>query len=322
MKRLKIAPYDPNWPDLFQEESEKIKAVLKDRLLEIHHIGSTAVAGLAAKPIIDMIVVVPSFSELSEQLVKIGYCYKGDYNLPMRLLYEKDASPKIYVHAHLEESAEIELNLVFREALRASKPLCEEYARLKLKAAQNPTAGQKRTQTGISLYNLQKNGFITQVLTDSGFNGLCMRLCTQTEEWEAYHRLRKDLLFAPAGIVYDENHPSLTDPALKHLVFIKGTQIIAAGSLEWRNDKIVIVRSLAVDRRFQHQGMGRLFLERLEKWAVFQGAQHAYVNANRQAIPFYQKHGYEKHSFDDDSPMPHILQMGKKLKLSTREKLI
>lgn len=58
---LKFAEYDPIWPDLFVKEKQKLEAVLRDRVLDIQHIGSTAIPGTIAKPILDLSIAVNNF---------------------------------------------------------------------------------------------------------------------------------------------------------------------------------------------------------------------------------------------------------------------
>lgn len=59
-----VVPYDPAWKDAFSEEANAVRAVLEHMLVTIHHIGSTAIPSILAKPIIDMLVVVISLEEL------------------------------------------------------------------------------------------------------------------------------------------------------------------------------------------------------------------------------------------------------------------
>lgn len=76
IRRVKVVPYDPNWPRQFSQEAQAIKACLGDNCIEIHHIGSTAVPGLAAKPVIDMLPVVLDVTEVdsvNDLMQKLGY---------------------------------------------------------------------------------------------------------------------------------------------------------------------------------------------------------------------------------------------------------
>ncbi len=82
MDDIVLVPYDPRWPVLFQEEAVRIRHLLDDLVTRIEHIGSTAVSGLAAKPIIDLLVGVRSLREAEQRAVPlleaIGYSYWCD----------------------------------------------------------------------------------------------------------------------------------------------------------------------------------------------------------------------------------------------------
>lgn len=78
---IRVVPYDPFWEVEYENESQKIKNILKDILVEVYHIGSTAVKGLAAKSIIDIMPVVTNISLVdkhNKEFVAIGY---GSYNI-------------------------------------------------------------------------------------------------------------------------------------------------------------------------------------------------------------------------------------------------
>src|SRR5438552_10266127 len=88
-KQIDVVPYDPNWPMLFELESAAIKKELGDNCVAIHHIGSTSVPGLAAKPKIDMIAVVRDPENLIEKLEMIGIQYRGEFNIPLHYGFSK-----------------------------------------------------------------------------------------------------------------------------------------------------------------------------------------------------------------------------------------
>jgi GrpB-like predicted nucleotidyltransferase (UPF0157 family) len=82
-----IVDYDPHWPDLFEELRAPVVAALGDLIVCVEHVGSTAVPGLAAKPIIDMDVVVPSVADIPEairRLAILGYVHRGDLGISGR----------------------------------------------------------------------------------------------------------------------------------------------------------------------------------------------------------------------------------------------
>jgi len=119
MKIIEVVPYDPNWPTIFAVESKIIQEAFGENCLEIHHIGSTSVPGLAAKPKIDMIAVVKDPSEVIEQLSSIGIQYRGEYNIPLHYGFSKRGKVDINLHVYEEVHPEIKLNLLFRDYLRS-----------------------------------------------------------------------------------------------------------------------------------------------------------------------------------------------------------
>ena len=148
MDEITLAEYDPRWPDLFAEEAARIRATVGgDLILGIEHFGSTAVPGLAAKPIIDLLVAVRSLAEARERgvpaLEAIGYSYWRDDPAPDRLFLVKGLPPNgpRTHHAHVVEpgvSHDPRLGeftftdrLLFRDALRNDREEAERYAALK-----------------------------------------------------------------------------------------------------------------------------------------------------------------------------------------------
>src|SRR5579871_848227 len=96
MDEIHIVPYNPSWPILFKEESARLWTPLRDSIVRIEHFGSTAVHGLAAKPVIDLLIVMRSL-EAAEQSVPIleslGYDYWAEdpaqRSIPGRLFFKK-----------------------------------------------------------------------------------------------------------------------------------------------------------------------------------------------------------------------------------------
>jgi len=136
-----VVPYDPRWPILFEEASAELRAVLGTSILDVHHVGSTAVPGLCAKPILDVMVSVPNFDdarELFTRLDALGYEYRPDEEIPDRHYFRRPPGGELRTH-HLSlaepESRYHRVTLAFRDALRRDPELAEAYARLKLSLA-------------------------------------------------------------------------------------------------------------------------------------------------------------------------------------------
>lgn len=136
---VKIVAYDFTWPAQFQAEAKVIKKAMGDNFVDIHHIGSTSVPGLAAKPIIDIILVVKSLQILDENnagMTEIGYVPKGEYGIPGRRYYQKGGDHRTHqVHAFIENDNNIIRHIAFRDYLINNFNVCLEYAELKKKIA-------------------------------------------------------------------------------------------------------------------------------------------------------------------------------------------
>ena len=133
-----LADYDPAWPGLYQREAARIRSVLGDRVLLLEHVGSTAVPGLAAKPIIDILLVVADTSEEDAyvpDLERAGYrlwIREPDWQ-QHRLLKGPDTD--INLHVFPAGSAEIDRHLRFRDHLRSDAADRELYEATKRELA-------------------------------------------------------------------------------------------------------------------------------------------------------------------------------------------
>lgn len=169
-EEIELAPYDPAWPRLFSEEQERLRACLPGKLLgRIEHFGSTAVPGLAAKPIVDMLVEVTSLEESKLQVVPIlqaqGYDYFwrptwGDDQPPFYAWFiKRDAAGQRTHHLHLVEISFFEHwdRLLFRDALIAQPELAAAYQALKFRLA----AAHAKDRVA---YTQGKTAFIVQVM--------------------------------------------------------------------------------------------------------------------------------------------------------------
>jgi GrpB-like predicted nucleotidyltransferase (UPF0157 family) len=132
--RVEIVEYDTAWPAAFLAERERLAPLLGGEI-ELHHFGSTAVPGLAAKPVIDMIALVDDFAAPVTALVKHGsYQYPAAFNATLkhrRFLCYPTAAHRTH-HLHLVDRPwELRRRLSFRDRLRADPALASEYVALK-----------------------------------------------------------------------------------------------------------------------------------------------------------------------------------------------
>jgi len=140
-RKIEVVKYDEKWPKLFEEETLLIKDIFSDELLEIHHIGSTSVPGLKAKPVIDIMPVVKDIEKVdkyNEKMKKIGYEPKGEYGIEGRRFFMKggeDRSHNVHIFQYDNKEA-VERHIVVRDYLRNHEDAVEEYAEIKTKGAE------------------------------------------------------------------------------------------------------------------------------------------------------------------------------------------
>lgn len=164
MAAVVIADYNSEWPAQFAVLASTAVAALGPILLRVEHVGSTAVPGLPAKPVIDLDAVVSAGAVLEavRRLAAVGYAHKGDQGIPGR---EAFRPPEGAIPHHLyvcpSDSPELAAHLRFRDALRADGQLAAEYARLKRDLAAR--FGADRVG-----YSEAKTAFVRAVLAWSG----------------------------------------------------------------------------------------------------------------------------------------------------------
>jgi GrpB-like predicted nucleotidyltransferase (UPF0157 family) len=139
-KNLKRKYTIPEWNNVFQEYKKEIEEIFGDTILEIHHIGSTSIPGMAAKPLIDILILVSDIDDLDTETKKMaehGYFWGRDYIEKDTLIFFKtedsdQASEKIVnIHVCEPENAKAAQFLVMKEYMLAHPDKVQEYVQLK-----------------------------------------------------------------------------------------------------------------------------------------------------------------------------------------------
>lgn len=185
---IQVVPYDPHWPKAFEEEAKKLEGILGKNCVKIYHIGSTAVPGLHAKPVIDIMVVVNDILDVdneSHQFEKLGYTAKGEFGIPFRRHFQKGNSHRTHnIHIFEEGAAEVHHHIHFRDYLRDTPQASEEYARLKLELA-------KKHPHNIIAYCEGKEDFVHKILKLAPSSSLRLVIALTQSEWDAVEQFRK-----------------------------------------------------------------------------------------------------------------------------------
>jgi GrpB-like predicted nucleotidyltransferase (UPF0157 family) len=131
---VELQPYDPAWAENARDESARLAGALGSLLLTVHHVGSTAIPDIRAKPILDLIPVFATVEALDEargQIESMGYAWWGEYGLPGRRYCTYDdpvtGRRKVQLHAYVVGSAEITRHVVFRDFLLARPEIARAY---------------------------------------------------------------------------------------------------------------------------------------------------------------------------------------------------
>jgi GrpB-like predicted nucleotidyltransferase (UPF0157 family) len=164
-REIRIVPYHPDWPKRFEQHAGMLAGALRGSAMRIEHIGSTSVPGLAAKPIVDILVVVPDSADESAylpQLEAAGYVLRvrePDWNEHrMFRTPERD----VHIHVYSAGCPEIERNLIFRDRLRQNMNDRRRYEQVKRDLA-------KREWPDMNAYAEAKTDVIESII--AGTNG-------------------------------------------------------------------------------------------------------------------------------------------------------
>jgi len=175
VKLIEIVPYDTRWPTQFEALRQVYVAALDGDTVSVEHVGSTSVPGLAAKPILDIDLVIPSRRDLApavRRLARLGYRHQGDLGIVGREAFSRDGAddvprdgsgrqwPEHHLYVCAADSEELHRHLAFRDALRADPRLVEDYAALKRALAE-------RFRHDRDAYSTAKTEFVQRVLADA-----------------------------------------------------------------------------------------------------------------------------------------------------------
>lgn len=130
----RLVDHDPRWALEFETQAARIRDAAGPLALGVEHIGSTAVAGLKAKPVIDILVGVREIDDglkLREPMARLGYDYAGDQGITEHHVFGLDAKRTHLVHVVVHEADQWRALIAFRDRLRADRALRADYAALK-----------------------------------------------------------------------------------------------------------------------------------------------------------------------------------------------
>jgi GrpB-like predicted nucleotidyltransferase (UPF0157 family) len=165
MKPVVVVDYDPNWPSVFDQLRSHIWPEVSDIALSVEHIGSTAVPGLRAKPVIDVCVVVASKELIPpaiERIQRLGYVHRGTLGVPDREAFRRpDHLPRHHLYLSPANALSLRNQIGFRDYLRTHPDVARQYGDLKTELA-------RRYPDDIDLYIDGKTEFVLGILRTIG----------------------------------------------------------------------------------------------------------------------------------------------------------
>lgn len=159
---VKVVPPDPRWPGMFADESRRITHALGDNAVRSHHIGSTSIDDVVAKPIIDILMEVKDIHAVDHRtdlMVALGYESMGEFGIPGRRYFRRDNDAGVrthHVHVFGEGSPNVTQHLAFRDFMNAHPHWAKRYSELK-------SALVRQHPDSIELYMEGKDGFIKRM---------------------------------------------------------------------------------------------------------------------------------------------------------------
>lgn len=261
LESIEVVPYNHVWPALFSEEADHIKYALGSICIDIHHIGSTSVPSLAAKPIIDIMPVVIDITQVDKytsQITALGYEAKGEYGILFRLFFHKGKDVRTHnIHIFERGNSEIERHLKFRDWMRYHPYDRDLYADLKKRLAE-------QFPHDMMSYCLGKEDFIAAIDAKAGWEGVRVVKALTSKEWDACQRI-----YAEQGHFFAQS--SVNNATHFYFALFKGQAIVTVAHIELLCNSLATLRFLATDQKNDAQEYNKTMKILLEKWIKYQG---------------------------------------------------
>jgi GrpB-like predicted nucleotidyltransferase (UPF0157 family)/GNAT superfamily N-acetyltransferase len=310
---IKVVSYDSEWLCMFEREAKLIKIALGNNCIDIHHIGSTSVPGLKAKPIIDILPVVKDILPVDQTVLAmadLGYEAKGEYGIPFRRYFQKrSAHSRHNVHIFEQGNPEIDRHLKFRNWMRLHVSDRDAYGKLKAELA-------LKFSHDIMNYCLGKDAFIADIDTKTGFDGLRIVQALTDCEWKAVRHLRQKYFFDRVPI--DDPYTwTFKNPQHVHFILYTGTKIVGYAHIQLWPQNRAALRIIVIDEPYCNKGLGSEFLKLCERWLSHQNVRKLLVQSSPDAYKFYCNNGYVEMPFSDPDGYegdPRDIEVGKNLK--------
>lgn len=161
VRRVEVVGPDESWEAMFELEKDRLRNLFGDLVIEVYHIGSTAIPNIYAKPIIDILIEVKDIEKVDKfnsGMKQLGYIPKGEYGIPGRRFFIKGTEVDRTHHIHIFQQGDVEVgkHVNFRDYMRLHPDKAMAYSKLKRELA-------KKYPEDITGYMAEKNDFIKKI---------------------------------------------------------------------------------------------------------------------------------------------------------------
>lgn len=157
--KIRLTEYNENWVRMYEEEAHLLKNIFGEEINKFEHFGSTAIPGMKAKPVIDMMCIVRDIEIIdgfNERMYSLGYDVAGEWGIPGRRLFRKGGEKRTHhIHIYQFDNPQIQRHLIFRDFLRSHPDEVELYRNMKEELAQR--------FDDTSFYSKAKKPFVQEV---------------------------------------------------------------------------------------------------------------------------------------------------------------
>ncbi len=284
-KKIEVVPYQSDWAHLYERLKTQLEKSLQGHMIECHHIGSTSVPNLWAKPIIDMVPVVDDLGavdRLDLDLKSIGLESLGEFGIFSRRFYcLKDKDRRIAnIHIYPSNHDEIKRHVLFRDYLLAHPQAVEEYSKLKQQLAQ-------QHPDDIVQYLNGKEAFIKRIDRLAGFKGTRLVEPRSDTELGAFKSLIPN-----TKAKGNQMGVNKADSSHIHAVFYEGQFVVGAIELNVE-DITATIFAFTIDKTCQKRGLGAKMLSQIESWLTQKDVNQVIIEANASSSAFFIKYGYQ-----------------------------
>lgn len=316
-----LLPYDQSWPEQFETKKKNISDILGDCILEIHHMGSTSVPGMMAKPQLDILVIVDDLDNARakvSEMEKRGFVSRGNYTHIGEEYFTEDGplgQRLVSIHVLPVGHEQIEKILSFRDYLRENEEARNRYLAVKKELYQKYADNYHEYDSGKGLVikELQEKAVewrrtknIRSVMENKDEGTINVKLVESQAELLLAKEIRRQVFQLEQNIDFELEFDS-KDAEAEHFIAYLDNEAVGTTRVRYMAEKTAKLERLAVLRAYRGVGVGKKIMHYVIDYLKVKGIKKIMLNSQEQAKKFYEDIGFEqKGSVFEEARIPHI----------------